>query len=39
MTAAMARIAPECGLIEMSAAAGSVGSVSVSRIARSASRW
>ena len=39
MTAAMARIAPVRGLIEMSAAAGSVGSVIVSRIASSARRW
>ena len=38
-TAAIARIAPVRGLIEMSAAAGSSGSSSVSRIAVSASRW
>ena len=39
MTAAIARIAPVRGLIEMSAAAGSVGWFIVSRIAFSASRW
>ena len=39
MTAAIARIDPEAGSIEISAAAGSPGSVSVSAIDCCASRW
>ena len=39
VTAVMARMAPLAGLIEMTAAAGSSFSYSVSRIAFCASRW